>query len=107
MSCFGHRSALRHCSGCVLPGHWRASAGPAGIAAGDVTSIIIHTLLFLHGPRNDDETSCDNGKKKVPDFICVKVKMERNSHTQPKEVQTLWKNREGLCNANIKAYIAH
>lgn len=54
-----------------------------------------------------DEGSCDNGKKNVPDFICDKVKMERNSRTQPKEVQTLWKNREGLCNANIKAYIAH
>lgn len=45
-------------------------------------------------------------KKKVPDFICDEVNTERNSHTQPKEVQTLWENRGGLCNTNIKAYIA-
>jgi len=54
-----------------------------------------------------DEGSCDSEQKKVPDFICEKVMMERNSCTQPKEVQTLWKNRGGLCNANIKACIAH
>lgn len=54
-----------------------------------------------------DEGSWVNEKKKVPYFICDKVKMERNSCTQPKEVKTLWKNRGGLCNANIKAYIAH
>lgn len=110
MSSFGHRSALRHRSGCVLPGCRRVRAGDAGIAPGYVTSVFIHTEYCFYtgqGMKMRDEGRGADGKKKVTDFICDTVNMEGNSYTQPKEAQTLWENRGGLCNANIKAYIAH